>query len=420
MLKKVFLSIFVLVGIWVIYMAHQINFEPREVNFFGKKINVVDKFPNFYGKYFIQKNEHPIFVRKNDIFSWYQNYCFQNKLNCIVFPNQEFYADIIWLSSIQYVWSVLDSSKTTYLYDMIDNITNLNPYWSYPYVFGQLLVPISKTNTEKNSEEKITSRKKVVMLWEKGSKYLCDKNKINKISSLSTGDFYRTLNEKWNLYNELKNPCSNVDMANYLAFNYFYYAWDRINSANFYKIAAFQEEAPLINSSMVAVVSGRWGAHITSMQIWFTQFLSLMEKLDKSKTDEESEIYKSKIDESFKKSLFEYQLDMLQRVDNQQQCLHNYFCLLQKGRLKQILFEDMQKCQSFKKEDLSFDKISQTVSDKDTDFTDKIKCILIAYGIENNFFNLESWDFVYPLNWEIPEQKFVYWRDYELQDWWIK
>ncbi len=423
MLKKIWLIIFIIVAVWTIYMAHQISFESREVNFFGAKKNVENMFPNFYAKYWMFKNEDPTFVRKNSIFSKYQDYCSQNHFNCIIFPQQQLYADIVWISSIQYLWWVLDNSKTPYLYDMLDNITNLNWHWAYPYVFGQLLLPVSKTNDVVPLKDRAKTRDNTISLWEKWKKYICDKQKVEKISALSTWDFYRIVNNTWSKeYNELKNPCDSSDFSNYLAFNYFYYAGDWKNSANFYKVASFAEDAPLVSSSMVAVVSGRWWQHITSMQIWFTQFLSLIEKSSKATTEDEKQLYDSKVNESLNKSLFEYQLSILQDIDNQKKCSHDYYCLLQIWRIKEKLSSDITACQSYKNTDLDLQKIAQTVSEKDSDFTDKVKCILLWYGIKNKFIDMESWDLVYPLNEGKDDWKyqFKYWWDYDLQDWWIK
>jgi hypothetical protein len=62
------------------------------------------------------KDENPILVWKGEIFNHYNKYCHENKKNCQIIPHQQFYADLIWISSIQYVGSVMRSTDMPYLY----------------------------------------------------------------------------------------------------------------------------------------------------------------------------------------------------------------------------------------------------------------------------------------------------------------
>ena len=51
-------------------------------------------------------------------------------------------ADWYWLKAVQYIGSnALASEYKKYLFEVLDLITDLNPYFEKPYVIGQLLIP---------------------------------------------------------------------------------------------------------------------------------------------------------------------------------------------------------------------------------------------------------------------------------------
>jgi len=215
---------------FVIYLHHLLIFDAKNIDFFWYKW-FENFFPDSYKKTFFLQNQDPIYVWKNKTFTEYANYCHSNKLNCIVFPHQQTYADFVWMNSIQYVGSVVDSTKTTFLYGLIDNITNLNLYWTYPYVFWELLIPINK-NMAKNYDmlQKQTSWTNSTLLWEKGKLYNCDQDKIKEILSYSGSDFYKVLNDKGTVWNKLKNPCTIHEIPWYLWFNYYYFLNNGLDS----------------------------------------------------------------------------------------------------------------------------------------------------------------------------------------------
>ena len=60
------------------------------------------------------------------------------------FGFQNMMADMYWLRTIQYIGSnAIDGEYKKYLYEMMDLITDLNPYFASPYEIGQLLIPSS-------------------------------------------------------------------------------------------------------------------------------------------------------------------------------------------------------------------------------------------------------------------------------------
>lgn len=51
-------------------------------------------------------------------------------------------ADFYWLSAIQYIGSnAIGSEYKKYLYSMLGLVTDLNPYFTFPYQIGELLLP---------------------------------------------------------------------------------------------------------------------------------------------------------------------------------------------------------------------------------------------------------------------------------------
>ncbi|MBP6911144.1 hypothetical protein KBC03_06220 [Patescibacteria group bacterium] len=43
---------------------------------------------------------------------------------------------------------------------LLDTLTTIAPYWRYPYVFGQLIVPMQKSLDESGSGTRIDERKR--------------------------------------------------------------------------------------------------------------------------------------------------------------------------------------------------------------------------------------------------------------------
>lgn len=95
---------------------------------------------------------------------------------------QNIVADSYWLSAIQYIGSnALGSEYKAYLYAMLDLITDLNPYFTFPYQIGELLLPtyneryehLSETEIQKNTDQGIR-------IGLKGIKNNCDATKVEK------------------------------------------------------------------------------------------------------------------------------------------------------------------------------------------------------------------------------------------------
>ena len=65
-------------------------------------------------------------------------------------------ADYYWLQLIQYICgNVISSSYKNYLFNMIDIITELNPYYSQPYITWELLLPAYNARYENLTKKEI-------------------------------------------------------------------------------------------------------------------------------------------------------------------------------------------------------------------------------------------------------------------------
>ena len=75
-------------------------------------------------------------------------------------PFQQLYGDLLRIGSIQYVGMNIGEKANTSLGILLDTLTTIAPYWRYPYVFGQLIIPMQKTLDEGGAVDRIKERKK--------------------------------------------------------------------------------------------------------------------------------------------------------------------------------------------------------------------------------------------------------------------
>lgn len=191
-------------------------------------------------------------------------------------------ADIYWLEAIQYIWwNAIWSEYKKYLYQMIDIITDLNPYFAKPYLIWQLLLPSYNERYENlTKEEQNLYIKQAEKLWLKWIKNFCEKEKIEKIKNEDN------LTKVWN-DTSLENPCKTYEIPFSLAFIYYFYLKNPIQSANFYKIASANKDSVEWAKIMSAIMSWKWWKREISVYM----FLALAE----SKQEKQDEVCKSLI-----------------------------------------------------------------------------------------------------------------------------
>jgi hypothetical protein len=139
--------------------------------------------------------KHPELLPKKD-YAKYTSFWFSNLR-----------ADIYWLEAIQYIWSnALTSDYKKYLFQMIDLITELNPYFEKPYLIWQLLLPNYNERYEKLSKpEQDFYNLQWEKIWLKWISNFCDAKKIEKIKKQDD------LEKIWK-DPEYKDPCASFQI----------------------------------------------------------------------------------------------------------------------------------------------------------------------------------------------------------------
>lgn len=325
----------------------------------------------------------------------YMNYCHKNLKLCTFLPYQQVVWNLIWLRNIQYVWRNVSSVYNSWLYESLDNLTSISPYREYPYTFGQYLLPIQK-NTEKIDENlKKLSWTETLGIWEKWIKYLCDEDKINKISKLNEKDFLDEYqNKNLNIWN-LSDPCKSYILPHSLGFNYYFLTDNLNNSIKYYKVASLSKNAPEISYQMPAIIAWKLGEHEKSVSLWYERYFETYKLLWKSKNNKEKENLTRQtgltkdMEKYLKKALMEFTIQLIIDAEEwQKECLHDLDCLRKNWYLQEKIKKKSESCFVLKKSEL----------------TKNINCQVLKYWIENKYIK-SDWKLIYPL-----EEWFVYWR----------
>lgn len=170
-------------------------------------------------------------------------------------------ADIYWLETIQYIgWNAVWAEYKKYLFQMIDLITELNPYFEKPYLITQLLLPDYNERYEKLDKKEINNNQKnAETIGLKWIKNFCDEEKINLITKENN------LDKIWS-EEKYKNPCKSFEIPFNQWFLYYYYLKDFNNSAKYYKISSANENALIWAKTMTAIMTWKsWNKEISIM-----------------------------------------------------------------------------------------------------------------------------------------------------------
>lgn len=389
-IKKWVLSGIVLCGMIGSYLYYNhIFLRTSEGNKLTEIINTIP-----YIKYFEAKQQQPASFFTAASFPAYTQWCHENKKLCSIMPLQQLYADIQWLGSIQFIWGLGTQNTTIWLWKMLDSLTTISPYRSYPYTFWQLLIPIPKSAYTIESWDELVWQKESWIsadnLAKKGEYYTCDAQKIKAISDLSEKDFINAVYDTTGRV-QYSNPCPNYERAHYAAFNAFTYTNDAELATKNYKISAFHDGAPSLAPLMAAMVYGRWGEHIKSASLWYDRYINIT-----SSAWQQDEILLQDADRAIKKAIFELQLQLITEASNETpECATSYTCLEEKNSIKK--------------------SIQNTYSNICKDWKEQynIRCILFGAGVKYKRITLDG-NLVYPL-----EDWFVFAWDKEYNSRWI-
>lgn len=242
MIKKVLVIIAIFISLGFFYKINDINYEKH------KQIN--ENLVN-----------HPENLPKKD-FAKASSFWFQNLK-----------ADYYWLKTVQYIWAnAYHSQYKEYLFQIIDLITDLNPYFESPYVIWMLLLPSYEQRYEFISfEENKVHVDEAEKLWLKWVENFCDMWKVDAISKEDD------LLKIWN-NDEYKNPCKTYVMPFYLAYVYFFYKNEPLEASKYYKIASACEDAPGWAKTLAAIMQWKWWNREKSFFMFLTMALNDTEK----------------------------------------------------------------------------------------------------------------------------------------------
>ncbi len=253
-------------------------------------------------------------------------------LTHIVQAEQGVLSDFLWIRNIQQVGTFVLEKETPWLFWMIDNLTSLSPRWVYPYIFTQYMGP----------DQSKDGAKQAVRLGEDGIRMTCDPTLVQKIKTLSDTDFVAIVEKRGEAYQKLLRPCDDYRLPQMLAFTYFHYLNDLDKAIEYYKVASFDPDVPVLTPTMPALLRSKQWEHLISAQLWVDRALSMEKNID-------DETIKTQYDRAINKAIMEIILDILGKTSDQTpDCKKDYSCLVQWGYLRQYIGTLISQCQSRK------------------------------------------------------------------------
>jgi len=337
--------------LWL-YFYHSIVF--NSINF-TKKYNIQINIKNDYFHYYFWVDDNPIYVFKKNLLDRYVLWSFEHKKSWLVFSNQQTVADLNYISDIQYAAEYKDVYNAKFLSNELNYITNLSPYWVSIYNFIQLILPISKTS-DATWQEKIDNWNYVVKLWEKWVNFNCNKQKINKILNLKDDVFFRlAYNKKWEIYENIKNPCESYKLPEKIWFNYMYYLKDYKSAIKFYKIASFHDKTPYWIIWIVSVINSMAWEHEKAIYMLYERLTWLEKKMsNKNISDKEFEQTKDYYNLTLRRLEEEFNLYLISQASiNWKDCNKKYDCLWEKWYVLSEINKLIVSCRKQRKLDLN-------------------------------------------------------------------
>jgi hypothetical protein len=152
------------------------------------------------------------------------------------------------LKTIQYIWWNIFTGYKEYLFVILDLITELNPYFKNPYIIWELLLPSYQPQYENLTlEQQELYLNQSIELWLKWVKNFCNEEKMKLVESEID------LKKIWNIP-EYKDTCVDYEIPFYLAYIYWFYAKNPLESVKYYKIASASKNAPPWVKLMTAIM----------------------------------------------------------------------------------------------------------------------------------------------------------------------
>ncbi len=300
----------------------------------------------YHFNYFTTSKPSPL---KDTSISRFQDQCTYGQGNCYGFFGQDILSSFRWINAIQYIAQQVDTNEPSDITNRFESLFAIQPKRYYPYIILQYLgVPSLQTQDQIHAT---ISWDNTVLLWEKGIRYYCNRDMLQKIKELSYQSFIEKLETKDPNY---RYPCSQGgELAHTLAFNYYYYLSDNEKASFYYKVAAFHDNVAAITKSMPALIEGKIGNNKISAYLWYDQWSSAMEKYNNNKNLNPDEIasLESTMEKAFQKMVSEYSLYLITQASHSageqgesQECQQTLACLQKNWYIKQQLTAVEQNC----------------------------------------------------------------------------
>jgi len=409
--SRSFILILLILSITITYFYHEAVLNTDQ---FQKKYWINLPIKNDYKHFFYMQNIDPIYIFKNKLLDKYSKYSFQYNKHWLVYPHQQLIADLKYIWDIQYASSVQNPYQAKYLYNDLNYITNLSPFWTEIYNIWLLILPAPKNAKWLNWIEMLSNRRKTISLWEKGIFFNCNKKKIENILSLKDEEYFHLAYSKtWTLYKQNVNPCKTIDIPEQLWFDYFYYLKDLENTIKYYKIAWFMKNALDWIIWMVAVANGMLWEHEKGMYLLMQKAINIYEKLNKSQTDKEIKFLSDILNSTIQRAQEELNFYIISQADNLwKECNKNYICLVNKWYIQKVIDKLKNECSN--EFDLNQIKSFEDIFSKNIQNSLKnSKCFLLWVSIQNWYIKKWQLKTILIKNW-------TYFYDHENQIWWIK
>lgn len=279
------------------------------------------------------------------------------------------------LQAIQYIWTDVYASYHPELYTRLADITTLDDQRSYPYIFGQHLLP---------EEDNIVAIQQAIALGEQWISTLCDATKVALIEQLSDQEFLDMYYGPDPLV-----ACDSYILPQSLGFNAFYYAKDLPRAITYYRVAALAYDAPDVLVNMPAIITARYDDDRKSMMMRESRYQSAQYQLNPELNDTDLLFILSTMEHALRKAVHHTFISLMQEVAIKNNCATSLDCV-QDNMLAAITTYATQ-CENE-------DDVIQNM------------CKLLTYAQEQWWINRQG-KFTYPLDPNTPN----YWRREDLQ-----
>jgi hypothetical protein len=232
-------------------------------------------------------------------------YCVDKDV-CSFMPFQYARSNRLRLQAIQYIGTDIYAAYHPELYARLTDITTLDTQRSYPYIFGQHLLP---------QEDNAGAIQEAVALGERWLNAVCDREKIESIAQLSDEVFL----DMYYHYDKVV-PCDSYLLPKSLGFVLFYYAKDIPRAIMYYRVAALAYDAPDTLVNMPAIITARYDDDRKSMMMWESRYQSAQYQLNPELNDTDLFFLLSTMEHALRKAVHHMFVSLIEETATSNNC----------------------------------------------------------------------------------------------------